>query len=91
MANSDAPSRGAVTHGQAVPTVSQPLAVIPSQFTWPALHAMVHTPVRHTGDEFANDGHVVAQVPQRSGLVCRSVSQPLARSASQSPNPVRHT
>ena len=64
--------------------VSQPFSTVPSQFPYPTLHAIPHSPLLHVAVPLV-PLHVVAHVPQRLGVVCRLTSQPLAGSLSQFP------
>ncbi len=76
--------------GSVVVGTSQPSARDMLQSAKPALHVMPHAPPAQVGDAFAAGGHTVRHIPQWVAAVFRSVSQPLARMPSQSPNPGRH-
>ena len=58
--------------GFAVTSVSQPLAVIPSQSPRPGAHAVLHTPAVHTGTEPGAVAHARPQAPQFAGFVAVS-------------------
>jgi len=71
-------------------SVSQPLAVFPSQLPNPALQlAIAQAPATHDGVAFASV-HAAPQPPQLEAEVFRSVSHPLAVLPSQSPRPAMH-
>ena len=44
---------------------------------------MPHTPMSHSGDPLATEGHFVPHAPQLAVLVCRLASQPLVMLLSQ--------
>jgi hypothetical protein len=70
--------------------VSQPLAVIPSQFSKPALQlAMRQVPAMHEPVPFAG-AHPALHAPQCVRLVCRLTSQPFVGLPSQSAKPGSH-
>jgi hypothetical protein len=66
---------------------SHPFDVSPSQFKKPLAHRIPHTPPLQVADAFGDVGHTVPHVPQFSGLTVVLISQPLARSRSQSLKP----
>jgi hypothetical protein len=71
-------------------STSQPLPATPSQLPKPAAQARAHAPSTQAGAALVCDGHRLPQRPQLVAALRRSVSQPLAASASQSPKPAAH-
>jgi hypothetical protein len=69
--------------------VSQPLAVLLSQFANPELQVMAHVPVLQVAVPFA-EPHWLLQTPQCCVLLVVLVSQPFAKLPSQLPNPALH-
>lgn len=67
--------------------LSQPFIPSPSQSPNPGSHVRVQAPIVQRGELFGSSEHTVPQVPQSAVDEVTSVSQPLAASASQSPNP----
>jgi hypothetical protein len=68
-------------------STSQPLSATPSQLPKPASQARAQAPSTQAGVALVCGGHRLPQRPQLVAALRRSVSQPLAASASQSPKP----
>src|SRR4051812_29415043 len=69
--------------------VSQPLATLPSQFAFGAVHAIWHEPPTQLGAPFA-DEHTFVHDPQCEISALRSISQPSDARPLQSAKPATH-
>jgi hypothetical protein len=71
-------------------SVSQPLAVLPSQSLKPGLHVRPQRPAAHVGIELGPDGQRMPHDPQFIGSELVVVSHPSDAFVLQSPKPVSH-